>query len=260
MSDHQSLWIGLPERLDRKLHLGPFPSAQDALKFVTYAAVGALVAALTSPIYWLPFLGVGLLVSIPRIDGRTVDGRMADYFRWRLRRGEHPSGASGPPERVRPNVPFGSLARIRPGRYVSVLVTHGVPSAFLPLAGRRSLFERYKALLRSLDTGCFVSVGLEPLDPGPFLPPDPTPPTRIEGARADYAQLVRAACRRKYRRRTRWVLWSSSMTPESCAELEARTRDIMDHLLRLEVPFDRLEGPALGQALESMGWSVEGRR
>ena len=43
-----SPWIGLPATFDRRLRMGPFPSVRDALKFATYAAVGAIPAALVA--------------------------------------------------------------------------------------------------------------------------------------------------------------------------------------------------------------------
>ncbi|HLM71014.1 MAG TPA: hypothetical protein VK423_06510, partial [Thermoplasmata archaeon] len=77
--------IRLPERLDRRMRLGPFPSSRDALKFVTYAAAGALLSPFTSPWVWLPVLLAGFAVSVWRPDGRAVDERILAYSVWKFR-------------------------------------------------------------------------------------------------------------------------------------------------------------------------------
>src|ERR1700688_4681805 len=49
--------VGLPESLDRRMRLGPFPSARHALKFAAYAAVGGSVAAILGVVLTIPLLG-----------------------------------------------------------------------------------------------------------------------------------------------------------------------------------------------------------
>jgi hypothetical protein len=250
------LVIALPERIDRKLRLGPFPSAHDAVKFVGYAAIGALVAAISTPLLWLPFLGFGLLVSIPRFEGRAFDTRLRDYVRWRLRRRavEGPAKNSKDSGRAEARVP-GTTIRLGPDRHAIIVEAHGVPAAFLPSTDRRRLFERYRALLRALDGSFFVSVGVEALDPRPFLPKKAFPrrdPT--DGPRAGYTEMVRLLCRRRFRRRIRWLLWTPDGTPAGFAEVEGRTQTLQNHLTQLELDHRRLEGPALAHALRCFGW------
>src|ERR1700691_568649 len=65
--------VGLPESLDRRMRLGPFPSARHALQVGAHAAVGGSVAAVLGFVWTVPFLGVGFLLSVYQNDGRALD-------------------------------------------------------------------------------------------------------------------------------------------------------------------------------------------
>src|ERR1700730_9474316 len=77
--------VALPAPLDRRMRLGPFPSARDALKFLGYVAVGILAATLATPAAWVPFLVVGFVLSVHKTDGKGFDDRLVDYVRWSWR-------------------------------------------------------------------------------------------------------------------------------------------------------------------------------
>lgn len=77
--------VSLPERLDRRLRLGPFASARDALKFVTYSAVGAVIVPFTSPYLWLVVVAGGFAVCVVRSDGQALDERALSFVLWKIR-------------------------------------------------------------------------------------------------------------------------------------------------------------------------------
>ena len=78
--------VALPQPVDRRLRLGPFASARDAVKFACYAAAGALLAPFVTPYAWLPVVAVGFLVSAWRPEGEALDERVAHWATWRVRR------------------------------------------------------------------------------------------------------------------------------------------------------------------------------
>src|SRR5208282_2604654 len=63
--------VVLPERVDRRVRLGPFPSAKDAVKFASYAAAGAVLAPFATPFAWVPVLALGFVVSVWHPDGEA---------------------------------------------------------------------------------------------------------------------------------------------------------------------------------------------
>ena len=250
------LLVGLPDGFDRKLRLGPFPSVRDALKFTTYASVGALAAALLGAVWWLPFLGGGFVLSVYRADGKGLDERFGDLVAWRFRRDGGARGL-GPiaPRRLRSRgnaVPAGAR------RLVALLSVRGLPVAFLPPAEARSLFDRYRELLSALDDGLYLSMGVQPLEERPFRParsrsdggPAPT-------ARAGYEEMVRLLCRRRQRRVTLLALWVPREGAGSLARLDRRVAVVEGHLERLGLSSIRLRDRALGEAMVRIGWGGE---
>ena len=239
--------IPLPPRLSRRMRLGPFPSARDALKFLVFAAVGAILAARIGPIAWIPFLGGGFLLSVYKDDDRGLDDRLWAYLAWRCsqRRGSGP----GPPGlRVR-----GSVAHLPGGPDVGVLAASGVPVAFLPPSEARRLFDQYRELLRSLDGGGVVHISHEPLDPRPFLPPNrpSTDPAEL-AAREGYREMVQLLCRRRNRRRSLMLLWSDAR--RGARTLEQRLADAEARIAAVGVPVRRLSGPELLSTLHRAGY------
>ncbi len=242
--------VGLPESLDRRLRLGPFPSAHDALKFATWAAVGALVAAFAGAVYWLPFLGGGFLIAVYRHDGKSLDEAITDRCSFHLRaivgrpRGH---GAAVPPH-------VGAVARVGADALVAVIRAGGIPVAFLPPLEARRLFDGFRELLARLGDGLYLFVGVEAIEPGPFRPAPGLPGVPEAAARDGYREMVTLLCRRRYRRRVLLVVFERGTAATVAGRLEARAATAIEELARLGVPAERLRDRPLQRALREIGW------
>ncbi len=244
--------VVLPERLDRRLRLGPFASARDALKFVTYAAAGAIVAPFTSPFLWLVFVGGGFAVSVVRSDGEALDERAFAFVCWRIRtlRGGHPVTAGTPRAGARQGI-----VAITPGRYLAILRTGGTPVTYLPPVELARRFELYRDLLRSSGGGLAFLVTASSMRSGPVLPSATDAASPDQPARAGYSELVDLLCRRRRLRRVYLVLASDRTGPDGISELEARARTLAERLMGLGLRSVRLRDRSLTDALRRWGWS-----
>ncbi|MCI4335869.1 MAG: hypothetical protein L3K17_01540 [Thermoplasmata archaeon] len=248
--------VKLPAPVERPMRLGPFPSGRAALKFVLYAAAGALVALVIGPLAWVPFLGVGFLLTAYAPQGRPLDEHVGNFVRWSVRR-----RSPGIPRRRRPRPPTGgTVARIAGDRRVVVLGVGGVPVSFLPPDAARRLFDEYRVLLRSLDEGWFLRVGTEPLSDRPFRLPTAYGPDRApdSAARAGYDEMVRLLCRRRRRRAVDVVLWSPDPSVSGRTQLESRARAVADGLRSMGLEPERRQGRSLALAVARVGWPLEG--
>lgn len=246
--------IPLPAPVGRRMRLGPFPSARDALKFAGYAAVGGVAAAALGAVAWLPILGGGFLLSIHKPEGRGLDDRLGDYLRWRFRTSAFGGrGAERPAARAR-----GAVARLADGRFVGGLEADGIPVAFLPPEEARRLFEGYRRLLDGLDRGCLLRATLVPLSSAPFLPPRRAPEgdDEVRRARDGYAEMVRLLCRRRFRRAVYLLLWSDGAGGTGSARLAEQVAHVGEELERLGIPNRRLRSRELAEALGRTGWSA----
>jgi hypothetical protein len=246
--------VPLPAPFDRRLHLGPFPNARSALRFVAYAAAGAVAALVIGPVAWLPFLGGGFVLTAYRTDGRSLDEHLGCFVRWRLRQSRRGTGH-------RPRSPLSrtaTIARIGPARRVAVLATGGVPVQFLPPDVARQLFEQYREWLRSLDEAVVLRMAAEPLADRPFRPAPSTTATGADrAARAGYQEMVRLLCRRRRRRVVEVMLWSTDPLAGARDRLERRLAAVTDALRSMGLEPDRRAGPALAHAVDRIGWSLE---
>ncbi|MGA7924076.1 MAG: hypothetical protein WCA77_08885 [Thermoplasmata archaeon] len=251
MSGAESFVVGLPEPVERTLQLGPFRSGQDALKFLGYAVAGGLLALGFGPWAWLPCLGAGALVTLPRWEGKPIDRRLSDYVGWRWRR-RKPIPPSSPALSL--ETAPGDVVELSQGRSAAVLVSGGTPTTFLPLEDRRHLFGTYRNALRSLGGEAFVCAGVEPLPARPFLPRVLNAnATADSSARAGYVEMVRLLCHRRFRRRVRWVLFSEGSTAREIERLDVRVSALQLEFQKLGLSVDRLEGRALDHALSCLG-------
>ncbi|MCI4328271.1 MAG: hypothetical protein L3K01_02710 [Thermoplasmata archaeon] len=248
-SDPDPLAVALPRPVDRKLHLGPFPSARDALKFAGYASVGVVAIPFAGPGAVVPFALAGFLFAVHRREGRAFDDRFAGYLAWQWRRRVRtPRGAGS----ASPAVP-GRSARVGGGRIAAVVRTGGVPVAFLPTSDAVTLFEGTRRWLEGLDGSVYVVADAEPVRPGPFLPRGPGSTGTPEAvARAGYDSVVRLLLRRRRIRRVALVLWEGA-DRVGAARLDSRVAATEEALRRLGVETERLEGRALFGELRRLG-------
>jgi hypothetical protein len=245
------MMVPLPEPIGRKARLGPFPTGRDALKFASYAGLGAVVAGATAPVLWLPFLGAGLMAGVVRFDGKGIDAHLADYVRFRLRArpGQSLGGTAGR------RGARGSIARVAPGRFVSVVAVGGIPVAFLPSRDARELFDGYRAFLRTVGSGLRLQVITEPVSGNAWRPRSEEPATAGErAARGGYDEMVQLVVRHRRRRVVRLATWVSSDGPGSVQRLEEQTQGLIGQLLALGLAPRRLQGRELDRALASFGW------
>lgn len=244
--------VPLPATFDRRMRLGPFPSVREALKFATYAAVGAVPAALLAPIWWVPFLGGGFLLATYHPGGKAADERAGEFVAYEWRRGAGPRRRSSP----RSPPPLRSTATLEDRTLVAVLQASGAPVAFLPPEESRALFERFRDLLRAIDGGLYLVMTTEPMSSRPFeLPAEPAP--RAPGARTGYSEMIHLLCERRRERRVLLAIWVRG-DPGAPDRLERRVAVVVEHLGRLGVPAERLSGERLANALRRIGWDPGG--
>jgi hypothetical protein len=244
--------VHLPERFDRRLRLGPFASARDALKFVTYAAVGAVAAPFTSPYLWLAIVATGFALSVYRPDGQALDEQGASFLRWKFR-ALYGSRAMNPPSTT-PATRQG-LLRVGSGQHIAIVRTGGTPIAYLPPVELGRRFERFRDLLRALRGGLAFTVTSAPMRPDPVVPA-PLAPSRPDGpASAGYAELVTLLCRRRSVRRVDLVLPTETTGPDGISDLEVRVSTLLEHLSGLGLRAVRLRDRSLGDAARRGGWT-----
>lgn len=246
--------IGLPERLDRRMRLGPFPSSRDALKFVTYAAAGALLSPFTSPWVWLPVVGAGFTVSVWRPDGQAVDERVLAFVSWRVR--------SVSPRRTAKNAASRPLVRqgllqLASHRYVAVIRTGGTPVAYLPPDELARRFELYRELLRSIDTGFSFLAATVPIRSQAVRPGTPSGTGPEARALSGYSELVSLLCRRRLLRRVYFVLGTLEADPDAIGRLEGRVANLIERLGAIGLRPSRLRDRALAEAARRFGWPAE---
>jgi hypothetical protein len=244
----------LPERVDRRLRLGPFASAQDALKFLSYAAAGAVLAAVTSPWVWLAVAALGFAMAIVRVDGRTLDGQLLAIVRWRLRRGGTLAVTTG---RGSPGPEARRVLGVSDGRYVAIVRAGGTPVAYLPPPELARKFEQFRDLLRGLDGPVGLFVSAIPMRAAPVTPAAARENRPDTDALSGYRELVTLLCRRRHQRRVDLVLATSAEGAEGAAALETRAGGLFDRLAALGLTPHRLRDRALDDGARKWGWAWE---
>jgi hypothetical protein len=246
--------IGLPERLDRRMRLGPFPSARDALKFVTYAAVGGLLSPFASPWVWIPVVLAGFAVAVWRPDGRAVDERAFTFVSWRLRS----VGTRGAVRETtsRPLVRQG-LLQLASHRYVAVVRTGGTPMAYLPPNELLRRFELYRELLRSMDRSFTFLATTTPIRSQAVRPGTVSIGGEEAQAVSGYSELVSLLCHRRFLRRVYFVIGTLEADADAIGRLEGRVANLVERLGALGLRPTRLRDRALAEAARRFGWSAE---
>jgi len=253
-SEADPLVIGVPERLGRRMRLGPFPSSRDALKFVTYAATGALLAPFTSPWLWLPFVLAGFAISVWRPDGKAIDERVLAFGRWKLRSWDIGWSMKGPAARL---LVRQGLLEVAPHRYVAVVRTAGSPMAYLPPDELTRRFELYRDLLRSTGGSFSVTSSVAPIRAQSVRPTGATAEGAEGSARSGYSELVLLLCRRRLLRRVFIVLGTTGGDTNSVARLEGQVSNLIDRLSALGLRPTRLRDRSLAEAARRFGWPAE---
>ena len=245
--------LELPERLDRSMALGPFPSVKAALRFAVYASAGVWAATSLGLAWSVPFLGGGFLLTAYQRDGRGLDERLGQVAAFHLRRRSRRRLAE-------PSAPDpGAFVTSVPGRIVAVLATGGLPVAFLPPNDARGLFERFVQLLRNVDGGLYLHTALEPLprDPVPRTPLGPLEGSREAAALEGYAEMSRLLCRRRARRVVWTAVWTDTGRDGAALRVDRAAARLSEDLRALGLVPARLRGRRLATVVRRIGWGTE---
>lgn len=247
--------VTIPERLDRRLRLGPFPSARDALKFLGYAGAAAVLDPVAGPAVALVLVALGFVVCAYRPDDVALDERAFAVLRHALRlptdEGAVTAGAVGPLARR-------GFARAGGARLAVVIRATGTPLAYLPPAELARRFERYRELLRAVTGPIALLVTTVPLSAAPMLPSRALGDGPDREARAGYAELVGLLCRRRQARRVYVALAAEDGGVDAATRLEGISRRVVDRLADFGVVPTRLYGRPLADAARRFGWPPEG--
>lgn len=241
--------IVLPERVDRRLRLGPFPSAHDAVKFLGYAGAGSLLAVVVTPLLGLAVIVLGFALSVVRYEDEALDRRAVAVVRHAVGSRPRTMGAD-----VTPSSPLErrGVVVLPGGGFAAVVRAGGSPMAYLPPAEIARRFERFRELLRAEAEGLVLRVWLAPMRSPPVVPP------RLEADRADrsardgYAELVRLLCARRAIRQVDVLRRTARPGIDGITELEAQVTGLVDRLAGLDVPSRRLVGRSLVEAVHRL--------
>lgn len=250
-STDRELIVPLPERVDRRSRLGPFPSARDAAKFLCYAAAAALVAPWVSAFLWVPLVGIGFGVSVWHPDGRPVDERAVVYAAYRFRRLSGGNRTIGRGSAVTRH----GVVQLASMSYVAVVRAGGCPIAYLPPAELEEKFGLYRDLLRTTAGQFTILCTVVPIRAAPLLPAGPDRPGDDQSARHGYVELATILCRRRLARRVYLALRNPETGPDALARLEAQASSLTERLAGLGVRPVRLSEAALQDAARRFGWS-----
>ena len=234
--------VSLPERLGRRMSLGPFEDPRDLLRFLLIVGAGGLVALLTLPWIWVPIAAMGGVLTLVRHNEETLLELLGRRLRFALRRVRPPRwmgrwGEGHPP----PRGPAGRSAE--EGRPWEIWRT-----APAPVCGRdpSELHRQALALLRRLAPGgreVLLVRRTRPWDVRPFLPPGPVLRAQDRMLREGYVRLLNACAQGK--RRAELYLLLPSGGP---ARWEDGPHGPGDAWGLTEAGWYRLEGPALREA------------
>jgi len=246
--------VPMPERVDRQVRLGPFPSARDALKFASYAAAGAVLAPFLSPFAWVPVLGVGFAVSVWRPDGQAIDERTAQMVLFFFRR-----WTRGPLTRREPAPDGrGTVVRLLGGATVVVVRSGGMPLAYRPPSDLGALMDRFRELLRATEGPIFLRASTVPLRSAPVRPPDLGGRDVEREAHRGYGELVLALCRRRTARRVDIALRCDGAGVDGERRLRERAESLAEHLTALGLSPVVLKDRRLAEAVRAFGWTPAG--
>lgn len=243
--------VRMPERVDRRARLGPFPSARDAARFLCYAAAGALAAPFVSPFLWLPVVGGGFVVSVWQPDGQPADGRAVAYLLWRIRAR---SGGATVSRRSKPSTRH-RVVPLASGAHAAVVRAGGCPMAYLPPAALQRRFTAYRDLLRAIPGHLGLLATTVPIRDQRMRPGGAGPEGDEGVARTGYSELVGMLCARRRIRRVYLALRNDDTSADSIHRLDAAAQALVERLGELGLSALRLEGRALAEAADRFDWT-----
>lgn len=223
----------------RRLRLGPFGSGRDLVKFLGLATVGAMLAAFSSLVVWVAFLGAGAMVAFVRVRNQTLDDVAVDYcrFRWRSSGRSRRTRSALVARRGVPDRPSRAPARVRAG---------GIPTAYLPAAELERLFGEWRSTLGTLGRPVGLRVRGESFSPLAYLPAVLDTGDRERVALDSYRRMVRMMLRHRYHRVVELsVGGASAESGESAAAADAAVEELVGALRRLGIP--ALRAPIAGR-------------
>ncbi len=208
--------VALPERLGRRMSIGPFEDPRDFLRCLLLVSAGAVPAVLFGAWAWAPFLLAAVVLTLVRSEEETLWTRLGHRVAFLLRRraargGEaaaHPGARRPLPGAQRPWV----VGR-GPGPWS---VWEHPPSRF---SGRASeeLLQEALGLLRPLGNATgeiYLARIPTEWDVRRFLPPSsPTSAPEETRLRNEYASLLRLVTEGRFRARVVLVLPCTSPGP-----------------------------------------------
>lgn len=234
--------IVLPERVDRRLRLGPFPSAHDAVKFLGYAGAGSMLAIVVSPLLGLAVIVLGFALAVVRYEGEALDRRVVVVVRHAIGRRPRTRGAEVTPSS---SLERRGVVALPGGGFAAVVRAGGSPMAYLPPAEIARRFERFRELLRAEAEGLILRVWLAPMRSSPVVPPGLEADRADRTARDGYAELVRLLCARRAIRQVDVLRRTARSGIDGLTELETQVSGLVDRLAGLDVPTRRLVGRSL---------------
>ncbi len=250
------LLVAIPERLDRRLRLGPFGSGRDALKFLLYAVAGVVAAPLLSVGVGLAIVAAGLVATTWRPGGEAIDERVAVFMAWSFRR---VAGETAVTRRPSGSLRRRSVISVGPARVVAVLRAGGVPLAYLPAGELRRRFELFRDALRGGGSCLAFLATSAPIFAGSLVPAAPSPGGEEGRARSGYRELVELIARRRSVRQVYVALGGESAGAEGISRLESEVAVLVDHLEAIGARPSRLRDRALLDAAQRLGLAVAER-
>lgn len=224
--------VALPERLGRRMSVGPFEDPRDFLRFLLLTSAGALAAVAWGILAWAPFLVAAAILTLIRPNDEScwvlLDRRLRFLVRPRSR------AIPTPP-------PWPPRHRLLGDRWFD-LTSQGwefwesAPSAYHGRSAA-SLLDESAVLVRELALAEREVVLYRipvPWDPEPYLPARSARRFEIPGLSDGYSALLRTVARGKVR--SRLVIATPAETPRR----------------RTGTPE---EAPRAGPGLSSLGWT-----
>ncbi|HTZ61365.1 MAG TPA: hypothetical protein VMC82_01800 [Thermoplasmata archaeon] len=242
----------IPERVDRRLRLGPFSSARDALRFVTYAAVSAAVVPFTGAGLWLVAVATAFAACVVRTDGQALDERAFAYLHWRL--GRDPGVRMVIPPTLRAGLRLGFVPA-PDGRPGAIVRAGGTPITYLPPSDLARRFDTFRTVLRSFDGDLGLWITTTPMAVALVRLPPPGAPGPDAAARATYAELVEMICRRRRVRQVYLTLVAAGAGRDGRDDLDRRSEGLADRLGECGIAATRLRDGRLFDAARRVGWT-----